>query len=110
MGFTNEIVLAYIGYVLFCMSYQTMMTVASFEIAKNLKENSYGLIFGINSWFALGLEVILTVIVADSAGLNLDPRDQFYVYGGYFLVIGLLFACYHITTRIVGHRQTTLPK
>ena len=105
MGYTSEIVVAYVGYILFRMSYQTMMTVASFEIAKNLKENSYGLIFGINSWFALGFEVILTITVADSAGLNLGPREQFYVYGGYFLVIGLLFACYNLTTRIVGLRQ-----
>ena len=34
MGYTSEIVVAYIGYILFRMSYQTMMTVASFEIAK----------------------------------------------------------------------------
>ena len=101
MGCTNEIALAYVGYILFRMSYQTMMTVASFEIAKNLKENSYGLVFGINSWLALGLEVILTITVADSAGLNLDPRDQFYVYGGYFLATGLLFVLYRVGTRVV---------
>ena len=64
------------------------------------RENSYGLIFGINSWLALGLEVILTITVADSAGLNLGPRDQFYVYGGYFLAVGLLFVIYHFATRI----------
>lgn len=34
MGYTSEIFVAYIGYILFRMSYQTMMTVASFEIAK----------------------------------------------------------------------------
>ena len=38
MGHTNEIFVAYVGYILFRMSYQTMMTVASFEIAKDLKD------------------------------------------------------------------------
>ena len=101
IGYTSEIAVAYVGYILFRMSYQTMMTVASFEIAKNLKENSYGLVFGINSWFALGFEVVLTITVADSAGLNLDPRDQFYVYGGYFLATGLLFVLYHVGTKVI---------
>ena len=63
--------------------------------------------FGINSWFALGLEVILTITVAASAGLNLDPRDQFFVYGGYFLVTGLLFASYHFVRRLILMRKSS---
>ena len=73
----------------------------SIHFTKDLKENSYGLVFGINSWLALGLEVVLTITVADSAGLNLDPRDQFYVYGGYFLVTGLLFVFYHFARKVI---------
>ncbi len=30
------------------------MTVASFEIAKEIKRDAYGLIFGINTWCANG--------------------------------------------------------
>ena len=59
--------------------YQVMMTVASFEIVKDLPRNSYGLVFGVNTFIALGLETILTTIV--NTWLSLDPRPQFEVYG-----------------------------
>ena len=77
MSQTDTIWVAYAGYVLFRMSYQMMMTVSSFEIAKTLKGDSTGLIFGVNTWAALGLQTILTVTVADAAGLALTIRNQF---------------------------------
>ena len=101
IGQTNEIFVAYSGYILFRMSYNMMMTAASFEIARNLNENSYGLVFGINTWVGLGIQSILTFIVADSAGLNLNPRGQFYVYGAYYVTTGLLFIMYNIFMRII---------
>jgi thiamine transporter 2/3 len=101
LAYTNEIFVAYAGYVIFRMSYNMMMTVASFEIARNLKENSYGLVFGINTWMGLGVQTALTLTVADSKGLNLDPRDQFFVYSGYYVIVGILFASYYIARRLV---------
>ena len=95
IGLTNEIFVAYMGYILFRMSYNMMMTAASFEIAKNINENSYGLVFGINTLAGLGIQTILTFTVADSAGLNLDTRVQFYVYGGYYTTTGFLFIIYY---------------
>ena len=48
----------------------------SFEIASNITQNSYGLVFGFNTFLALSFQTILTSIVADSVGLALPPRDQ----------------------------------
>ena len=50
--------------------------VPSFEIARHISPSSYGLVFGLNTFLALGFQTILTTIVADSAGLALEPRQQ----------------------------------
>ncbi len=41
-----------------------------------MKQESYGLVFGINTFLALFFQTILTLIVADSAGLALEPPEQ----------------------------------
>jgi thiamine transporter 2/3 len=48
----------------------------STEVAKHLNENSYGLIFGVNTFMALVLQSVLTVIVVDERVLALDTRTQ----------------------------------
>ena len=77
--------------------YQAVMTVASFEIVKDLPKDSYALIFGINMFLALGLQVLLTFIVNDT--LELNPRTQFEVYG-IFYVPPLVFFTLIIIKRI----------
>ena len=37
-----------------------MITVASFEIASNISQDSYGLVFGINTFLALAFQVLYT--------------------------------------------------
>ena len=78
------------GYSIYRISYQTLMTVASFEIVKDLPEDSYALIFGINMFVALGLQTLLTVIVNDT--LELNPRAQFEIYAAFYLFPLLLFS------------------
>ena len=56
-----------------------MITVASFEVAKNITQSSYGLVFGLNTFLALSFQTILTTVVASSVGLALPPRQQFQV-------------------------------
>lgn len=98
MATTYNIWTAYIGYLVFRSLYQMMITVASFEIASNITQNSYGLVFGFNTFLALAFQTILTSIVADSVGLALPPRDQFQVYAGFFLTVGLVF----LVSAVVG--------
>ena len=61
MATTDSIIMAYVGYVVFRALYQMMITVASFEIASNITQNSYGLVFGFNTFLALGFQTILTM-------------------------------------------------
>ena len=107
MATTNNIIVAYIGHVVFRALFQMMITVASFEIARNINKTSNGLVFGFNTFLALAFQTILTTVVADSAGLALPPRTQvktillfltslishfqFQVYAGFFLVVGAIF-------------------
>nr|CAD7416073.1 unnamed protein product [Timema poppensis] len=63
----------------------------SSEVAKNIHEDSYGLIFGANTLFSLVLQTVLTLIVMSGNGLALASRQQYYVYGGYFGVLGVVF-------------------
>ena len=48
----------------------------SFEIASHITQESYGLVFGFNTFLALAFQTVLTAVVADSAGLALPPREQ----------------------------------
>ncbi|XP_035854689.1 thiamine transporter 1-like [Sander lucioperca] len=51
----------------------------------------YALVFGVNTFVALLLQSLLTVVVVDSAGLGLDVFTQYLIYGGYFAVISMVF-------------------
>ncbi len=48
----------------------------STQVAMSVDHESYALIFGFNYFMALVLQTILTLIVADEHGLNLDIRTQ----------------------------------
>lgn len=64
---------------------------SSAEVAQKIREDSYALIFGINTFVALAIQTILTLIVADDVGLALGERSQFKIYGGYHGLLGLFF-------------------
>lgn len=81
----------YVAYGAFKILYQIMMIVANTEVAKSLARDSHGLIFGFNTFAALILQTILTVTVTGKGGLQLSIRHQFFVYGGYFVVMGCGF-------------------
>ena len=107
MGITTEIWLAYGGYLIFRTNYQILMTIASFEIVKHLPKNSMGLVFGFNTFTALGCQTILTFIVNNQMGI--DPKPQFVIYAVYFFIICMLFVAYQIKTNscLFGAERTT---
>ncbi|CAB0034223.1 unnamed protein product [Trichogramma brassicae] len=72
-------------------TFSTSSQAPAFEVAKHLSEDSYGLIFGTNTFFALLLQSILTLIVVEKKGLALDIKSQYLVYGGYYIVLGIVF-------------------
>lgn len=57
----------------------------------NLSVERYALVFGMNTFIALAIQTVMTVIVVDQRGLNLPVSTQFLVYGSYFAVIAGIF-------------------
>ena len=47
-----------------------------YNLARKLKTDSFGLVFGFNTFVALGLQTVLTIVVADHRGLHLYIRTQ----------------------------------
>nr|CAD7573188.1 unnamed protein product [Timema californicum] len=68
--------LAYFCYAMFVVVYYAMFTITNAEVAKNIHEDSYGLIFGANTLFSLVLQTVLTLIVMSGNGLALASRQQ----------------------------------
>jgi solute carrier family 19 (thiamine transporter), member 2/3 len=60
-------------------------------VAKHLTNDSFGLIFGINTLMSLVLQTILTLLFVSENGFRLDAIGQFTVYGYYFIGIGVIY-------------------
>ncbi|KAK3870342.1 hypothetical protein Pcinc_024420 [Petrolisthes cinctipes] len=89
MGLSTYISIGYINYILFRVSYQVLITIASYQVAKGLRADSYGLVFGINMTISLLLQSLLTLVVVQI--LEITPSHQFVIYGLFFLLLALAF-------------------
>ncbi|KAL3998796.1 Reduced folate carrier family protein [Acanthocheilonema viteae] len=87
----QTIYVMYICYICYRTLYQVMITIAQWNLAKKMVSESYGLIFGLNSFVALILQALLTMIVVDKRGFGMTVRSQFLVYGIYHAVIAFIF-------------------
>lgn len=88
----ESIFVSYVCYTIFGGLYHFMITIASAEVAKHILEDSYGLVFGLNTLIALIVQTLITtLLVTGGVGWALAPRDQFLAYGIYHLGISLLF-------------------
>ncbi|KAF8384674.1 folt-2 [Pristionchus pacificus] len=88
---TPSIFVMYGCYIVYRVLYEAMITIAQFNLASHLYKDSFGLLFGLNTFVALVLQTILTMVVADKKGLHLPIREQFYVYSGCHVVISVIF-------------------
>ncbi|KAK6755434.1 hypothetical protein RB195_014040 [Necator americanus] len=88
---TNSLLGMYIGYVVYRVLFQAMIAIAQFNLANGLEMASYGLVFGLNTFIALVLQSVLTLVVVSSFGLALSIRPQFEVYSGYHFVVAAIF-------------------
>ncbi|NXE20171.1 S19A2 protein, partial [Ardeotis kori] len=91
MDIVRNIWVCYASYVVFRIIYMLLITIATFQIATDLSVGRYALVFGVNTFIALVLQTLLTLIVVDASGLGLDIFTQFMIYGSYFVVISLVF-------------------
>ncbi|XP_050305717.1 thiamine transporter 1-like [Anthonomus grandis grandis] len=91
-SYTSYVEVSYVSYVIFGGLYQFLITIASTEIAKKIHEDSYGLIMGINTFLALAIQTVLVVIVVSGdLGFGLTPRHQYFVYGVFHVLLGVLY-------------------
>uniref|UniRef100_A0A182VKL5 Thiamine transporter 1 n=2 Tax=Anopheles merus TaxID=30066 RepID=A0A182VKL5_ANOME len=92
---TGNLIVSYLGYMIFCVLYAFAITVVSAEIAKNISDDCFGLVFGFNTLVALSLQTLLTFSVTDSDGwFALDVFGQFTVFSCYFLVLGGIYTAF----------------
>ncbi|XP_073523333.1 thiamine transporter 1 isoform X2 [Phyllobates terribilis] len=111
MDIIGNLWVCYAMYVLFRTIYMILITIATFQIAANLSMECYALVFGVNTFTALVLQTVMTVIVVDSSVLGLDLFTQFKIYAGYFAVIAIIFfvsAVYHIVKNCRQRAQAKL--
>ncbi|KAH8295103.1 hypothetical protein KR018_007212 [Drosophila ironensis] len=88
---TGDIYWSYVGFVLFGALYGFTITVASAEVARYLQEDSFGLVFGFNTFVALALQSLLTMIFVTDTGFKLSVVGQYTAYAFYFIGVGLLY-------------------
>lgn len=89
---TQYILVSYACYIAFGGLYHFVITIASSEVAKYILEDSYGLVFGLNTLVALILQTLATLfLVTGDIGWALNPRDQHLAYGIYHLGIAVIF-------------------
>ncbi|XP_062565280.1 thiamine transporter 1-like [Armigeres subalbatus] len=94
---TSNLYISYIGYIVFGVLYAFTITVVSAEIAKNISDDSFGLVFGFNTLIALSLQTLLTFAVTDADGwFALDVIGQFTVYGYYFVALSVIYLIFLI--------------
>ncbi|XP_028429786.1 solute carrier family 19 member 3b [Perca flavescens] len=105
MALTSSIWACYAAYVIFKSCYMLLITITTFQIASNLSMQCYALTFGINTFVALSLQTIITVIVVDEAALGLDIVTQFIIYGSYYAVISVLFLIRGTYTACINQRK-----
>lgn len=91
MDTVGNIWVCYASYVVFRIIYMLLITIATFQIAANLSMERYALVFGVNTFIALALQTLLTLIVVDASGLGLEITTQFFIYAGYFALIAVVF-------------------
>lgn len=63
--------------------------VRSFEVAKYISEDSYGLVFGVNTFFALVTQSLLTLVVVNKLVLNIRQQVRQCVKNASRTVLGV---------------------
>lgn len=89
---TKYVVHSYLCYVAFGALFHFIIAITSSEIARYIKNDSYGLVFGVNTFVALVAQTILTaVVVTKGVGFALAPREQYFVYGWFYICLGAVY-------------------
>ncbi|XP_058456863.1 thiamine transporter 1-like [Malaya genurostris] len=111
---TNQLIVSYLGCMIFCILYAFTITFVSAEIARNTSDDSFGLVFGFNTLVALSLQAVLTFAVTDSDGwFALNIFKQFIVYSYYYVTLGVIYLVFllgEIFHKVFMKRTTNIIK
>lgn len=87
---SHTLMSCYVFYICYGVSYAFCITICAFEIAKNLADDTFGLVFGFNTLIALIVQTLITLTVV-SNGFKLSPTGQFQVYGYFYIFLGVIY-------------------
>ncbi|XP_063709074.1 folate transporter 1-like [Culicoides brevitarsis] len=90
---TANLYVSYAGYMTFSTLYAFTITICASAIAKKLEDDSFGLVFGINTFVALVMQTVLTVTVVSGDVFVLNIVQQFMVYAGFYFLFAILYGC-----------------
>lgn len=97
---------SYACYIAFGTLFHITITIASAEVAKYIKEDSFGLVFGFNTFIALLIQTALTaIVVTKGVGFAMLPREQYVVYGIFHLFIAANFIVVGLTSWCLSKRD-----
>ncbi|XP_050542876.1 thiamine transporter 1-like [Daktulosphaira vitifoliae] len=89
--YSHKLLILYVFYVLYGVSYQIILTVTTAEVAKCIKPDSYGLIFGFNLFMSLLIISIFTLIFIQGVIFVVGTRNQILTIASLHTIIGVLF-------------------
>ncbi|XP_018900437.1 folate transporter 1 isoform X2 [Bemisia tabaci] len=98
----KNIYLLYGCHILFGLAYNTMLTVAEFEIAKQVKESCYGLVFGFIQFVTIAFTALWTMVIVEDTFFTFNIQRQFEFCALYFLAIGIYYLLRTIQYSIWG--------
>lgn len=93
----------YIFYICYGVAYAFFITICATEIARNVSDDAFGLVFGFNTLIALIIQTVVTLSVV-SNGFLLSPSGQYQVYGYFYIALGVLY-CFNLVFDISSSRQ-----
>ncbi|XP_077296295.1 thiamine transporter 1-like [Arctopsyche grandis] len=106
-SYAEALWLCYLGYICLSITYHYMITIASFHIAKGLKYNNcFGLIFGLNTLFALTIQSLMTLLFVSVHGFNFTIRNQYKAYASYFATMSVIGFVLFVSTYFVKRKRT----
>lgn len=87
---SHSLISCYIFYIFYGVAYAFGITICATEIAKNLEDDTFGLVFGFNTLIALIVQTTITLTVV-SSGFKLSPSGQYQVYGYSYIALGCIY-------------------
>lgn len=81
----------------------------SSAVAKNISNDCFALVFGFNTFLSLAFQSILTVFVVSEWLFKLDIREQYLVYGGYFMVLTIIYCIVGVVNSCMQRNKSIKP-